>query len=102
MNSSGRLTLSLAGLINGSREFTNVWYIVSGNVTIGEDGIITVYALNSNGKKVNCKLLADVSGIEDVKTDSVKVSKYIENGQILINRNGKVYNIQGMQMKYLN
>ena len=99
MNSSGRLTLSLAGLINGSREFTNVWYIVSGNVTIGEDGIITVDALNSNGKKVNCKLLADVSGIEDVKTDAVKVSKYIENGQILINRNGKVYNIQGIQMK---
>lgn len=99
MNASGRVTVSLAGFINDSMQFTNVWYMVSGNVTVGEDGVITVDALNSNGKKINCTLLANVNGVADVKADVVKTTKYLENGQILISRNGKVYSLQGIQVK---
>ncbi len=99
MNASGRLTLSLAGLINDSKQFTNAWYMVSGNVTVAEDGVITVNAYNTKGKNISCTLLKDVSGVTDVKADVVKTTKYLENGQILISRNGKVYNLQGIQVK---
>ena len=99
MNASGRLTLSLAGLINDSKQFTNAWYMVSGNVTVAEDGVITVNAYNTKGKNISCTLLKDVSGVTDVKADAVKTTKYLDNGQILISRNGKVYNLQGIQVK---
>ena len=99
MNASGRLTLSLAGLINDSKQFTNAWYMVSGNVTVAEDGVITVNAYNTKGKNISCTLLKDVSGVTDVKADVVKTTKYLENGQILISRNGKVYSLQGIQVK---
>ena len=99
MNASGRLTLSLAGLINDSKQFTNAWYMVSGNVTVAEDGVITVNAYNTKGKNISCTLLKDVSGVTDVKANAVKTTKYLENGQILISRNGKVYNLQGVQVK---
>lgn len=99
MNASGRLTLSLAGLINDSKQFTNAWYMVSGNVTVAEDGVITVNAYNTKGKNISCTLLKDVSGVTDVKADVVKTTKYLDNGQILISRNGKVYNLQGVQVK---
>lgn len=99
MNASGRLTLSLAGLINDSKQFTNAWYMVSGNVTVAEYGVITVNAYNTKGKNISCTLLKDVSGVTDVKADVVKTTKYLENGQILISRNGKVYSLQGIQVK---
>lgn len=99
MNASGRLTLSLAGLINDSKQFTNAWYMVSGNVTVAEDGVITVNAYNTKGKNISCTLLKDVSGVTDVKANAVKTTKYLDNGQILISRNGKVYNLQGVQVK---
>ena len=99
MNASGRLTLSLAGLINDSKQFTNAWYMVSGNVTVAEDGVITVNAYNTKGKNISCTLLKDVSGVTDVKANAVKTTKYLDNGQILISRNGKVYSLQGIQVK---
>ena len=39
------------------------------------------------------------TGIEDVQGDNVQCTKVIENGQLLIFRDGRVYNAQGMLVK---
>ena len=100
MEHSGALTFSLVGLINETKKFTNVWYLVSGTVEVDDNGTITVDALNSNGNKVECKLTNGTNAITSVKADNTKtVKKYLKDGQILIKRNGKTYNIQGIQKK---
>jgi hypothetical protein len=53
-----------------------------------------------DGNKVECKLTNGTNAITSVKADNTKtVKKYLKDGQILIKRNGKTYNIQGIQKK---
>lgn len=48
---------SFAG-IEGEEGYTNVWYLVSGKVTVNEDGSIVVNAVNSNEQAIQCTLAA--------------------------------------------
>ena len=51
MNAAGQLSYSLAGYVNDSNEFTEIWFITEGTLTVAEEGVMTLNALNSNGKK---------------------------------------------------
>ena len=89
---------SYAGLINASYELTNVWYLVSGTVTVDANLNITVAAKNSKGRNINIQLNNPSTGIQNVKTVE-KLVKYIQNGQIMINVNGAQYNVNGARVK---
>ena len=76
-----------------------LWYIVSGKVTVEGDGSIVIDALNSNGKAIKSTLdHLQGMGIEDVNA-AKKVTKSIINGQLIIEKNGVRYNVNGQRIK---
>ena len=78
----------------GKLYYNQIWYLVSGKVTLDENLNITVDALNSNEKTVKATLKAQSQGIEDVNA-AAKAVKSIVNGQLIIEKNGVQYNAQG-------
>ena len=78
----------------GKLYYNQIWYLVSGKVTLDENLNITVDALNSNEKTVKATLKAQSQGIEDVNA-AAKAVKSIVNGQLIIEKNGVRYNAQG-------
>ena len=96
VNSSNQLTYSLAGnTTDDGYVAVPLWFMVSGTVTINADGSIVIDALNSYGRAIQCTLSA-WSAVEHVSADAV-ASKRIVNGMLLIERNGEVYNAQGIR-----
>ncbi len=72
-----------------------LWFLVSGTVTVNEDGSIVVDALNSKGKAVKSTLNhLRGEGIDEVNA-AKKAVKYIENGQLIIEKAGVRYNAAG-------
>ena len=71
-----------------------VWYFVSGKVTVDANLNIVVDALNSKGKAIKATLKGEAQGIEDVDA-AAKATKTIKNGQLIIEKNGVQYNAQG-------
>ena len=72
-----------------------LWYIVSGTVTVNEDGSIVVDALNSNGKAIKSTLNhLQGEGIDEVNA-AAKATKSLKNGQLIIEKAGVKYNAQG-------
>ena len=78
-----------------------IWYLVSGTVTVARDGKITIAAKNSLGHNVNATLLkATETGIDNVKADDgEKAIKRLVNGKLVIERNGKTYDVLGREIK---
>lgn len=92
-------TYSIAGYANEYRQFTHIWFLVSGNVTVSENGDIQLEALNSNGKTVRCKLSGSTQDIEQVEYQDADTRKTLRDGLLLIEKNQKTYNVQGIQIK---
>jgi hypothetical protein len=97
LDSDGYLTYSFAG-IKGTQGWTNIWFLVAGKATIDENGVITIAGLNSNNQQVNVVLGQNPEGIESAKAAS-KVTKRVINGQIVIEKNGVLYNTLGTFVK---
>ena len=99
-NYAAYATYSIAGYANKDNQYTHIWYIVSGDVTVSENGAIRVEALNSNGKTVRCSLEKRAEGIEDVNVEKqANGQKRIEDGILFIEHNGRMYNAQGATIK---
>ena len=86
---------SFAG-IGDEEGLTNVWFIVSGAVAINNELNILVNAKNSLGHDIVLTIYANGEGsaVEATKAE-IKAIKRIENGQLLIEKNGVRYNAQG-------
>lgn len=78
----------------GQLYLDQVWYFVSGKVTVDANLNIVVDALNSKGKAIKATLKGEAQGIEDVDA-AAKAIKTIKNGQLIIEKNGVQYNAQG-------
>lgn len=78
----------------GQLYLDQVWYFVSGKVTVDANLNIVVDALNSKGKAIKATLKGEEQGIEDVDA-AAKATKTIKNGQLIIEKNGVQYNAQG-------
>ena len=100
-NYAAYATYSIAGYANEDHQYSRIWFIVSGNVTVSENGAIQVEALNSNGKTVQCQLDKRAEGIENVtiEKESANGQKRLENGILFIEHNGKTYNAQGAEIR---
>ena len=87
----------------------SMWCMQSGTVTVSyneeaQTMSIVVEAINSNGVAVKAAYNGSIivpTGLEEVIATNVadKAVKFIENGQLLIVRDGKAYNILGARVK---
>lgn len=90
---------SFAGYRNANNQITApLWWIVSGTVTVAENGIITVDAVNSYDKAIKCKLGKDNTAVDNINADAAAV-KRIDNGQLIIRKNGTDYNVMGVVIR---
>ena len=88
-----------AELLEDGSLIVPIWLLVDGTVEVrkDEDGNphLEVNAFNSYGVPVHITYDGSfTSGVEDVTTETT-ASKRLENGQLLIHRNGKTYNVLG-------
>ena len=60
----------------------------SGYVDFGIDHI--VFIVESKGKP---------TAVENVQTNQVQAIKFFRDGQLLIEKNGKIYNVQGVEVR---
>jgi len=82
---------------NGQVYPDKTWFIMSGTVEVETDGTnlkVTVDGKNAFGKNIKAVLGALDTAIDDVVLDKA-VTKTMENGQLIIIRNGVRYNAQG-------
>ena len=95
----GYIVGSFAGFRNANNQITTpLWWIVSGTVNVAENGIITVDAVNSYDKAIKCKLGKDNTAVDNINADAAAV-KRIDNGQLIIRKNGTDYNVMGVVIR---
>ena len=76
------------------------WRMNAGEMTLDQDGNISLKFTTYNGTTVTATALYDfsvVSSTEDVTT-TTNVQKIMRDGQVLVQRQGKWYNILGYQV----
>ena len=84
-----------------------VWYIVDGEIRLGYDGNRPVLSGNTTshyGSTIAFSYSPRTEGIEQVpsdkgQSDQGSCTKVLRNGQVVILRGGKVYNLQGMEIE---
>lgn len=86
-----------AHLINGNI-VAPLWFPVEGTVTVDDNKVITVNALNSYDRQIKVTLNPGAQAVEKVQNDKVQSTKVIRDGQLLIIRGGKTFNAQGVQL----
>ena len=88
---------------NGTTEYYvgNNGYLYNGEVEIrGLSGLFTITDTEGNPTRVRARVVAGENGVtsvEDIITDAAP-QKVIENGQLIIIRNGEKYNVQGQKL----
>ena len=90
---------SIAALISGTSA-TNIWYLVSGTVTVNEYKTLTVVAKNSKNRDITITLKGEdePTSIANTKAANLK-RKAIKNGHLFINANNVEYNVNGARVK---
>lgn len=89
---------SFAGILDNEGYIANVWYLVSGTVTISAEAIV-VNAVNSYGKSVTANIALMSTAVENTEANVQSAIKTLRNGQVLIRKNNKVYTILGQEVK---
>ena len=88
---------------NGTTEYYvgNNGYLYNGEVEIrGLSGLFTITDKEGNPTRVRARVVAGENGVtsvEDIITNAAP-QKVIENGQLIIIRNGEKYNVQGQKL----
>ena len=94
----GQVTGSFAGYVTATGISIPLWAMKEGKVVINEDNTVTVDAVNCAGAKIQCHLGTAEEGIENVVlTEDVK--KVVVDGVLYIVRDGKMFNVQGAQVR---
>ena len=80
------------------------YFLVEGTVEVSknEAGNLHVEVNAINSYEVPVHLVYDAGSatdVEDITADNTNIQKVVQNGQLLIIRNGKVYNATGVQVK---
>ena len=98
----GGMTLSFVSTLakdEGSGEYipNQLWLLVTGTVTVREDGVISIEGQNSFGRTIKATLYPEdyVTALEDTQTNDFKAQKVLQNGQILIIQPNRKFSITG-------
>lgn len=97
---SGGMTPSfVATLVKESGEYKpyQLWLLVTGTVTVREDGVIIIEGQNSYGRMIKATLYPEdyVTGLEETPTHDLRTRKVLQNGQILIIQPNRKFSITG-------
>ena len=86
----------------GTLYLDKLYYMVAGQIEVGKvDGKLTMVidAVNSYGVPVHITYNAAATAVEDVTTTTGNVEKHLENGQLVIIKNGVKYSATGSVVK---
>lgn len=76
-----------------------LWLLVTGTVTVWEDGLIIIEGQNSYGRTVKAVLYPDgYQALEDTQTETLKPRKVLQDGQILIIQQDRKFTISGSRV----
>lgn len=90
---------SFAGFINSNDQISiPLWLFFDGTVTVYDNGVIAVNAINTKGSQIECQLGQWPEGVENTEAEVV-ATKRIVNGQLVIEKNGVKYNAVGTVVK---
>ena len=90
---------SFAGFINSNDQISvPLWLLFNGTVTVYDNGVIAVNAINTKGSQIECQLGQWPEGVENTEAEVV-ATKRIVNGQLVIEKNGVKYNAVGTVVK---
>ena len=81
--------------------FTSLYFLTSGTVTISKKNCklcFEIDALNSYDVPVHIIYEASTTALENISTEQINSKKKIIDGQMMIIRNGKRYNVMGTQV----
>ncbi|MCQ2345390.1 MAG: hypothetical protein MJZ82_01310 [Paludibacteraceae bacterium] len=99
VNESGSIYYSFAGILDEEGNMNlPLWLMVDGEVLVeNRNGslTITVDAINSNGRLIKITMNAGVSACENLRGETIDALKFIRNGELLIERNGRIYHMNG-------
>jgi len=77
---------------------SEIWFITGGSF-YKEAGVMTLLGTNSNGKNVTVIINTPSTDLRNTNADAeIKANKIIQNGQIVILKNGKLYNALGAEI----
>lgn len=75
-----------------------MWFPVDGTLTVLENGVIEIVAVNSYGAQIECRIGAWPEAIDNTEAKAA-ATKTVRNGQLIILKNGNEYNAQGAMLK---
>ena len=82
--------------VSGTYYPNQLWLLVTGTVTVREDGVIIIEGMNSFGRTIDAVLLPEgYQAIDAVQTDAARPRKVLKNGQILIIQQDRKFTIMG-------
>lgn len=91
--------VSFFAKLNAQGYLTDLWFPYAGTVTVSEEGVIVFDALNSYDRTIKVTLYPkDETAVENTKAEST-AAKRIENATLIIEKNGNIYNVQGVEVK---
>lgn len=83
--------------------FTSFYFLVDGTVVVSKKNgklHLEMHALNSYDVPVHVVYdPSDMTGVQNTQSPSANIQKVFRHGQLLIEREGKTYNAQGLQVK---
>lgn len=102
--SNGSVTPSFAGLLSENGIQVPLWFLREGTVTVKNNNgqlYVTVDAKNSYGKIIDVTISDENSSVEGIQSEKEtnKARKYIKDNQIVIERNGVIYNTLGIRIE---
>ena len=68
-------------------------------VTMTSDGLVVTAAENKDFTVVVHNNGGTPTAVENVQTNQVQAIKFFRDGQLLIEKNGKIYNVQGVEVR---
>lgn len=99
------ITASFAGQMNEMGQMNvPAWFMRGGTITVsqenGRNATITVDATNSCGATIKATIQGKINtGLNNIMNDSVSTQKIIRDNQVIIIRDGKEYNVLGIEIR---
>jgi hypothetical protein len=79
-----------------------IWYIVSGNITIGykdNEPILSGECTSYFGSTISFVYTPGTQGLESIQPSAISIQKVIRDGQLYLMYEGKIYDVQGRLVK---
>lgn len=79
-------------------DYSHIWFLVSGTVTVNADGSMTIAAVNSYDIPVTGTIYMAQTPVDNVNAADVKANKVIRNGQLILKSNNREFNALGQEL----